>query len=93
MLNEYNISWPIGDLYFKYISGSELERKGWTSEKLAKFLNEKGFIKLLKCLECEQTFQKPHTRYVPIRGKPLSRQVIEKALLKEKENVCATKQR
>lgn len=87
MKNEYNFSWPIGDLYFKYISGSKLEGKGWTSEKLAKFLDRKGFIKILKRLDKDQLFQKPHDRYVPIRGRKITRQAIENAMIEERKNV------
>lgn len=77
-MDDFLRSWEIGRLYYRLIRGSELEPLGWTAEKLAKELAEKGFIKLLPLEPQENKFTQVKRRYVEMPGKFLTRRDLIK---------------
>lgn len=85
-LKKYFRSFKIGRLYFKFIKGTELEGRGWTSEALSKVLQEVGMIRLITLQGHGESgrFTKGEIRYVEMPGKTIKKQELVK-LLKERK--------
>lgn len=85
-LKTYFRTFRIGRLYFKFIKGTELESRGWTSEALSKVLEETGVIRLVTLQGHGESghFGKGEIRYVEMPGKTIKKaELVE--LLKERK--------
>ncbi len=75
-----NIPHKLGRLYFRYISGTPAERKGWNAEALAQALERLGYIKIveLQGYDALGRWLPKVRRYIEL--KKLTSQVIEQAM-------------
>ena len=69
-------TFKLGKLYYKFIKGTPLELQGWTSAKLATFLESQGFIRLVTVqgIDSKGRFTQGIKKYIECEGKSISRQ-------------------
>lgn len=66
-------TFKLGRLYFRFIAGTPLEKEGWTSEKLATWLEDRGFIKrvTLQSQDANGKYSKGIPHYIECAGKQI----------------------
>lgn len=76
-------TYKLGNLYHRFIKGTELDKMGWTGQKLAKTLEKLGFIRLLTVQDTDikGKFTKGTKRYIEEPGRQLSRRDFHRLVL------------
>ena len=71
---KYFRSFRIGNLYYRFIKGTELETQGWTAERISQVLVAAGYIQLLTTQKQDTRgrFGMGQPRYIELPGKQIS---------------------
>lgn len=74
-----NRPFKLGRLFFKFIAGTPLEKQGWTGERLAAALEERGFVKVteLQGYNSKGQWTAKVTRYFEVPGMHITQRIIE----------------